>query len=598
MMARKLSALPKNQNRPTLAELADYPVMTSWFNPGLLLKLLGRVITTDLFGQYADRRLIEAALDTSEADVAGRDDISAHMAKHRDADGAVWLDFVADLGDGFDATYAIASLLARPRLELTYQGRTHTLPRAAALVMGGDEVYPTATRDEYSIKTRAPYQFAFPKRKPGAEQPRVMLIPGNHDWYDGLVNFLALFCRAKPTAIGNWRTCQRRSYFGFKLTEQAWVWGIDIALVADMDQPQADYFVAIAKAMPQNANVILCSAEPGWYGAEQETNSYRTLSYAAAIADNAGKSIKIPLVLSGDSHHYCRYESDLGTQYITSGGGGAFLHGTHHLPDQLHAAWLRHQPKPVLTLADSCYPDKVTSRRLLSGNFKFPLTNYGFSLLLGAIFTILGFAMSMLPRGDVGVISFLVLAAGFIGYSGYQEKKSLKKAVGLAVLHAGVQFIALLGLTRLFSAFDAATFGFRAQGPWWAWLIELGVPMVLLGGGLAGFIFGFNLMLTCRYADMNHNDAFSAMRLDAFRNFLRIRILGNQVTVYPIGLDRVPRRTEWKDNPASTGDPLAPYFIVDPDLAPRLLEAPIAVGGHEVEPTAMTVKQPGELPKE
>jgi hypothetical protein len=28
-----------------------------------------------------------------------------------------------------------------------------------------------------------------------------------------------------------------------------------------MDQPQADYFVAIAREMPQGANIILCSAE-------------------------------------------------------------------------------------------------------------------------------------------------------------------------------------------------------------------------------------------------------------------------------------------------------------------------------------------------
>jgi hypothetical protein len=43
---------------PSLAALAKYPKMTAWFNPGLLAKLLWRVIVSDLFGQYADRRLI------------------------------------------------------------------------------------------------------------------------------------------------------------------------------------------------------------------------------------------------------------------------------------------------------------------------------------------------------------------------------------------------------------------------------------------------------------------------------------------------------------------------------------------------------------
>ena len=44
--------------KPSLIELQRYPQMTRWFNPGLLIKLLWRVIIADVFGQYADRRLI------------------------------------------------------------------------------------------------------------------------------------------------------------------------------------------------------------------------------------------------------------------------------------------------------------------------------------------------------------------------------------------------------------------------------------------------------------------------------------------------------------------------------------------------------------
>jgi hypothetical protein len=159
MAWRKLSAL-KRIEKPSLEQLADYPGMTSWFNPKLLLQLLGRVITADVFGQYADRRLIEAALDTTETNLAKRDDISGTMVP--DGEGAVWIDFVADLGDGFDSTYAVAYLLAQPNLQFG----DLTLPRGSALIMGGDEVYPTATRDEYNVKTGSPYQFAFPHTAP------------------------------------------------------------------------------------------------------------------------------------------------------------------------------------------------------------------------------------------------------------------------------------------------------------------------------------------------------------------------------------------------------------------------------------------------
>ena len=196
--------------------------------------------------------------------------------------------------------------------------------------MGGDEVYPTAYRDDYKVKMRLPYELAWPVPWKSANTP-LFLLPGNHDWYDGLATFLSIFCREKATRIGGWKTDQRRSYFAAEVAPNWWVWGIDIALIRDMDQPQADYFVTIAEAMPQHANIILCSAEPGWYKAEARGDAFRTLSYASLIARNANRDLRIPLVLSGDLHHYARYVADTGTQYITSGGGGAFLHGTLEL---------------------------------------------------------------------------------------------------------------------------------------------------------------------------------------------------------------------------------------------------------------------------
>jgi hypothetical protein len=53
-----------------------------------------------------------------------------------DNEGAVWIDFVADLGDGFDSTYAMGCLLAQEQIE--FEGKP--LPRGQLLVMGGDEV--------------------------------------------------------------------------------------------------------------------------------------------------------------------------------------------------------------------------------------------------------------------------------------------------------------------------------------------------------------------------------------------------------------------------------------------------------------------------
>src|SRR4030095_15029834 len=90
-------------------------------------------------------------------------------------------------------------------------------------------------------KCANPMRSHSPTRSLRATKVPVYAIPGNHDWYDGLLMFLAFFCRKKPWHIGGWRTRQRRSYFALRVTEKWWIWCIDIQLANDMDQPQADY---------------------------------------------------------------------------------------------------------------------------------------------------------------------------------------------------------------------------------------------------------------------------------------------------------------------------------------------------------------------
>src|SRR5262245_17000364 len=193
------------------------------------------------------------------------------------------------------------------------------------------------------------------------------------------------------------------------------------------DGPRA--IVAIAKRMPQGANIILCSAEPAWYKAAEEGDSFRTLTHAARIAEYAkdedgnAKNLKIPLVLSGDSHHYARYVGD-GTHYVTSGGAGAFLNGTLELESKINAKWMRDE-HATLEL-ETCYPSQVESNRLLDGNKRFGVRNPGLTWALAGLYLICSFALTSLHTGslnwDVALIEFLILAGGLWSYARYQER--------------------------------------------------------------------------------------------------------------------------------------------------------------------------------
>jgi hypothetical protein len=606
-------------------ELRGFPGMVRWFNPPLLLDTARQAIASALFGQYADRRLIQAALDTSgDNQCAARADLSKTIQPR--ADGNVWVDFVADLGDGFDSTYAIAYLLSRPELDIRDAGK---LPRGQVLIMGGDQVYPTATHEEYDRRMKAPYAAAFPDSKaPGTDHPLLFLIPGNHDWYDGLVLFLAKFCRGRDTPLGSWRATQHRSYFAIQLPDNWWIWGIDTQLTEDIDQPQASYFVAVARSMPGDAKIILVCGVPSWLKAEESADDdegkrefYRSLDYVAGIARNEARNATICAVLSGDTHHYSRYSADeAGTQFITAGGGGAFLHPTHQLKDEIKATWVRKtqmlslktEPgadhKPSQTAA--CYPSKEQSRDLLRGNRKFVFTNPEFCLTLGAIYWVayllLNFgqtdllAAAMFEGSRAGADAFwrwpariacnvlanpmFVVVAGALGWAlcKYADEKTTAKKLRMGLPHAVVHLALVVFLTSVLPPLNAAVFGLAPAGSLAFWLTA--VEFVVVGGFAGGLIWGAYLSLVCGKDGLHYNDAFSAMRLDSYRHFLRMRIKGDELTIYPIGVDKAPARDDWTVNAnAAKNNQNEAVYLPSKPLGEHLIEGPVVIRARRVQ---------------
>ncbi|WP_095202000.1 metallophosphoesterase [Mesorhizobium carmichaelinearum] len=576
---------------PDLKDLSKYPTMTGWFSPVLLIRLIWRVILSDLFGQYADRRLIVAALDTvppeelvarAQQFLPGKDNEQVWTLEPDD-EGAIWIDFVADLGDGFDATYAIASLLAQEKLSVD----GHDLKRGQMLFMGGDEVYPRAASETYRKQLRDPYEWAFPDPNQRLiKGPPVYALPGNHDWYDGLVIFLSLFCRKDHLHLGGWRSHQRRSYFAVQLTDHWWIWAIDAQLDDDVDQPQKEYFLEIAKAMPDNARIILCGPEPGWlYTGQAGNKALSVMSYIGWIALNQRRGLTVSLVLSGDTHHYSRYVADDGnTQFVTSGGGGAFLHPTHQVEASVDLnrpndgySWLNgHIQK--LTLAtdgqggEAVYPSKTESLSMLVGNFAFAVYNPAFAMVLGGLYWLVALAGWLLPV-DIYYIAPVLFFAGFWGYTSKQEgggAKTLLVSAANALLHC-------MGVAATADILSRVNARFVDLGAWPRLSFCLsGAEMIVVGGVIAGTLFGVYLYVTSRWLNMNHNDAFSSMRRDTHRHFLRLRIQNDKVTVFPVGLTKIPSRKDWRLNEANLGTP-PPAYVPVPALTPHLIEQPFSV---------------------
>ena len=214
--------------------------MVNWFEPGMLAQTAIKAIVSSAFGNYADKREIEAALHESTIEEKEADQVNKEYSEKDE----IWLDYISDTGDGFNSTYSVAHLVAQPFLEVKINGVEKKIERGKILVFGGDQIYPTPTMEMYENKFRIPFRAAFPYTEM-KDHPHLYAIPGNHDWYDGLNNFIKLFCQKRW--IGNWITKQHRSYFALQLPHGHWIWATDIQLNSDIDKPQLDYFLHIAK---------------------------------------------------------------------------------------------------------------------------------------------------------------------------------------------------------------------------------------------------------------------------------------------------------------------------------------------------------------
>ena len=541
-----------------------------WLAPKELVQTGLRVVLSGIFGAYADKRELQGVMSANEAgDLTGA--------------GELWIDYVSDLGDGFDATYTVARALAAPSLDIG-----HSNQRGSILVLGGDQVYPSATAEEYENRFIGPYRAALPHTDP--PHPHMYALPGNHDWYDGLTAFLRVFCQERW--IGGWKTCQTRSYWAVQLPEHWWLWGIDIQFDTYIDKQQLDFFKGMELA--RGDSVILCSAKPSWVEAnEDKVEAYQTLDFfeRKTIRD---KGATVRLSLTGDTHHYARYEEKGGGSHkITAGGGGAYLSATHHLPDPLllPPAKSRDPGKTTPSVEyrrKARYPEAGRSRAFRLTAVSLLWHNPTFLVLGGCVHALFAFVLASalrgpattfgevmrdlsfdevvrtIPRSGVAVLLTALVVGGLVGFTKAKATPVLRL---VGVVHAAAHVMLLAGVMAAASTVTDGVDGVLFD------VAFLAVAFVAGGIG-TGLIMAVYLALADR-VKLNANELFAAQGYEGFKCFLRMHLTADGVlTVYPIGIDKVGRGWGLRTGGAAT-DPW-----LEPRKAPsdvRLIEEPIVI---------------------
>jgi len=546
-----------------------------WLSPGMLARTGVLVAISELFGAFADRRELQRTESGDPLDLSDRDAVELGEP--------FWLDYVADIGDGFDGAATVASQLAAEELEL---GGEPT--RAGSLlVMGGDQAYPVASGPNYRDKLVGPYRMMLP----WTERPRwLVALPGNHDWYDGLTSFLRQFCQNRW--IGGWQTAQSRSYFAVKLPAGWWLWGIDIQLADDIDEPQLDYFRAMAEKVGPDDAIILCWAMPSWVESGPENpEGYAPLEFfeRTVVPDRA----MLRLSLSGDLHHYARYQGQdhAGQQKITAGGGGAYLYGTHNLPDRLHLppAESRDPNKrpPVPYRLARCYPSKPTSRRLRAGILGQVYRNPGFWTVPAVLYLVIGTTVGRafpylaganwwaadVPALLLALVLAAVLWSGLNAFTSVSARRNPLRRRLVGGAHT-LAHLALMAGTAVGAELGADAAGWVQPWP------SVAVPVAegLVGGLVGQLVVALYLLLADRVGPgVNTDELFSAQAIQDYRCFVRLRIdPGGTLTVYPVKIERAVR---WRFAPVPGPDSDPRWFRPADGVEPvaDLIEEPIVI---------------------
>ncbi|HEV3470346.1 MAG TPA: metallophosphoesterase [Pyrinomonadaceae bacterium] len=624
-------AAPRAAAAAPAVERTDAPRlrMVGWYDPRQLARTGVEVAISTVFGRHSDFRIVEA-LSSGEArdnpriyDYTchyiddGRERCEPDPARPREE---IWIDYVGDVGDGWNSTYAVAYNLAQPARTFRYKGDGRECAaetrRGDVLVFGGDQVYPTASRKEYEQRLVASYRTALPYAVP---PPHAFAIPGNHDWYDSLVSFTRLF--SPKRWVGGWRTRQSRSYFALKLPHGWWLLGTDVQLGSDIDAQQVEYFERVADLMDAQKRtegveprIILCHAEPHWVRAAQYADVDPNYSESNLLFLERKLGAKVAVFLAGDLHHYRRHQTgDGATQKITAGGGGAFLHPTHYgvLGKSLDA--ITEEPPKAgargreFRLA-ACFPPKRESSRLCWRNLIFPYlkgnASWTFGLVTAALYLLT--TLSVLANMDepyirdlayrpgviLSTVLFSVLGSHatlfwvlliWVGFVFFTDTHSKLHRFVLGSAHAYAHVIAAFAV-----ALVSASFVQRVSSPAWVrqiafvqhtFELDLRMPLagllILLGGFVFGsLVMGAYLLLSLNFFGRHANEAFSSIAVEDWKNFLRLHIdREGTLTIYPVGIRRVPRR--WKDNGPGAGSEVVP----DDERAtePELIEPPVVL---------------------
>ncbi len=270
------------------------------------------------------------------------------ISEHTDLEEVSFI-VIGDTGEGDDSQYAVVKPLLACGRDTDF------------MVICSDIIYPAGDIEDYDAKFYEPYE----------EFPRpIYALPGNHDWYDGLVGFMHHVCGAEVSALpatqerasslreqlrrllwrsrpakrspeglperrrteAGRRSSQRSPYFAID-TGPLLIVGIDTGMSGAIDREQGQWLRRLSHEVKKPK--LLLTGKPLYVDGEHRPGPIE----GGGTVDEIVRAPEHNYVaaIGGDIHNYQRYSVKVSGRetplhYVVSGGGGAYMSATHRIP--------------------------------------------------------------------------------------------------------------------------------------------------------------------------------------------------------------------------------------------------------------------------
>jgi hypothetical protein len=275
-------------------------------------------------------------------------------------------------------------------------------------------------------------------------------------------------------------------------------------------------------------------------------------------------------------------------QKITAGGGGAFLHPTNDIDVSVISEDYGFDETTRRSFSlEKSYPDIATSKRLTFKDLLFPFLNPGFGILTGVLYLItiwlvgatLNFAapanildtfyltaMAFKNNPILAIWIFFVFAA-FITFTD-THSRIYKWCGGFLHCMAHMTCIFYIGWGSLY--LSALLFGNDN-------LIQFVFSFALifwLGWIIGSAVMGIYLFVSMYFFGRHNEEAFSALKIQDYKNFLRLHISEEgALTIYPVKIEKVPRK--WRDRKEEESEQIKSFVVPLDGSDAELIEKPV-----------------------